>query len=160
MISLSKKDIPNLIFNKLKNIQYDNFTDEEKYIIKTPNQVLKSNLGICYDVVELERELFSKYNYEFKTFFSYQGLPITDNPTHTYLIFKENGKYYWFEISWQSYKAIHGPFDSYKDAINYVESQLLKSSKWTKTHTIEYSKFDYNNLNINQFGNYILNNSK
>ena len=31
-----KEDIPNQIFNLLKDIQYDNFTDEELYIIKTP----------------------------------------------------------------------------------------------------------------------------
>ena len=148
------KDIPSYIFNLLSKVKYDNFTDEEKYIIKTPNQILLYKKGICYDIVETQRFLFNKYNYETKTFFSYKQLPIEDNPTHTYIIFKENNKYYWMECSWQSYKEIHGPFNSYIHVVSYVE-KLLKQ-EWKNIYTIEYKSFDYKNMNINQFGNFII----
>ena len=127
-------------------------------LIKIPNQVLKSKLAICYDLVELERQLFVKYNYEVKTIFSYQNLPIEDNPTHTYLIFKENSKYYWFEISWQAFKSIQGPFNSYLDCIKFVNSKLKESWNSKTIYNLEYNKFNYNNMNVNQFGNYILKN--
>ena len=127
-------------------------------LLKPPEQVFKSKYAICYDLIELERQLFEKYNYEIKTFFSYQNLPIEENPTHTYLIFKEDSKYYWFEISWQSYKSIQGPFNSYLDCVKYVNNKLKESWKSKTIYTLEYKKFNYSNMNINQFGNYILKN--
>ena len=154
---LESKDIPKEILKKLSKIQYDNFTDEEKYIIKTPDQVLKQKQAICYDLVELQREMFNKANYETKTFFSCSKLKMEDDvPTHTYMIFKENNKYFWIEISWHSYRAIHGPFSSYKDGVRYVEKQLKSSDNWKNVITLEYPKFNYRNMNIIDFGNHIL----
>jgi hypothetical protein len=149
---------PKKILYITKRIKCDDFTDENKYIIKPPYKLLKEKLGICYDIVELERYYFSKMGYVFKTFFAYNQLHIEDNPAHTFLVYKEDSKYYWFESAWKTSEGIHGPFRSYKDSLLFV-SKVLKQEYGSDT-ILEYSKFDYKGMNINQFENYVLNNGK
>lgn len=146
---------PKQFLDSMKDIQYDNITDEDKYIIKSPKELLKTKKGICYDQVELEREYFKSNNYEFKTFFAYQSKDPLNNSTHTFLVYKDN-KYYWFENSWESYKGIMGTFNSYKEALEFVKKQLITSSKWKDVNFKEYDRFDYKNMNIKQFATKIL----
>lgn len=152
----SENGVPDRIFKKLSGIRYDNETEDENYIIKTPDEVLKERTAICYDLVELQRKLLEENNYKTKTFFFYEKLPVSSNPTHTAIVFKEDSSYFWMEISWQSYKAIHGPFDSYWDSIDYIKKQLKNSSKWKSVNVLEYKKFDYENMNIRQFAETII----
>jgi hypothetical protein len=149
---------PDDVLKITSGINYDNFTEETDYIVKSPSKVMSSKLGVCYDIVELERRLFNAINYEFKTFFTYEKLPIDDNRTHTFLIFKENKKYFWFESSWQSMRAIHGSFSSYSKAVNYVKKFLLKDNWKSVFKSIKYKKFNYKGMNLNEFGEYIVDN--
>ena len=76
------------------------------YYLQTPEELLKSKCGVCWDQVELERKLFQENNIKFKTYFIY----IVDNdmlPSHTFLTYEYNNKYYWFEHSWAKFKGIH-----------------------------------------------------
>ncbi len=76
------------------------------YYLQTPDELLKSRCGVCWDQVELERKLFQDNNIKFKTYFIY----ITDNdmlPSHTFLAYENDNKYYWFEHSWEIYRGIH-----------------------------------------------------
>lgn len=142
----------------MKNIKYDNFTDENKYIVKSRSRLLKTKKSVCYDQVELERFYFEKWKYNFKTFFAYVNLPVTVSPTHTFLIYKEKNKYYWFENSWGVYRGIHGPFTSYKKGISFVSKQLKKSSKWKEVKLFEYNKPKIRNLNLNEFAENLIKN--
>jgi len=160
ILESNENNIPSNILNTTSKIKYDNFTDEEKYIVKTPVEILSKQKGVCYDIVELERKLFNDNNYKFKTYFAYSALPINDNPTHTFLIFEENKKYYWFESSWNRYRGIHGPFVSYDHALSFVITHLISSSNWKHVFIKEYSEFNYRNMNLNQFGQYIIDNFK
>ena len=139
------------ILRLVNKIQYDNNTPDENYIIKQPDELLKIKKGICYDIVELERTLFTKKNISFKTYFSYVLLDLFESPTHTYLIFEKDKLYYWFESSWFEMRGIHGPYYSYLNAVSHVEDRLLNKSHWTKVKTIEYQKFNYTGLNIPEF---------
>ena len=76
------------------------------YKLQTPDELLESKCGICWDQVELERKLFEDKKISFKTYFIY----IVDDdmlPSHTFLVYQKSGKYYWFENSWEIYKGIH-----------------------------------------------------
>jgi len=150
---------PDELFNYLSDIKYDRHTKEEDYIVKTPEEVLQTRKSICYDQVELERYFFERWKYQFKTFFIYGGLPIENNETHTVLIFKENNKYYWFEHSWEKFRSIQGPFDSYDSAVQKCCDELAKNWKINKIYYIEYNKPNKTHLNANQFANYIIHNS-
>ena len=113
----------NEIMDIMDNIQYG-FMDENNeniidkdiekwnnefnsfYYLQTPDELLKSKCGVCWDQVELERKLFNDVNVPFKCYFIY----ISDEnklPSHTFLTFIMNNKYYWFEHSWYKYKGIH-----------------------------------------------------
>lgn len=100
----SEIDTPEGLLGFMRGIEYDDFGDEDDYIVQTPEGLLASMKGVCYDQVELERKVLS--DYEPSTYFSYRGLPIEDNPTHTFLVYKEDGGYYWFENSWAVQRVI------------------------------------------------------
>lgn len=83
------------------------------YALTSPNQVLENKYGQCWDQVELERDWFSKNNYKFKTLYIMFLFNHENNfPTHSYLVFERNNKWYWFEYSDEINAGIH-EFDSY-----------------------------------------------
>lgn len=106
------------IMNLMKNIEYGwidknnnkhNFVDEtysNNYILQSPNEVIKNKIGVCWDQVELERYYFKGNDWNIKTYFLvyYDG---DKCPTHTFLTFEKNNKYYWFEHSWERFRGIH-----------------------------------------------------
>ena len=78
----------------------------EFYYLLTPEELLERKCGVCWDQVELERKLFEEKNIKVETYFVF----IADQdrlPSHTFLIYEDDGKYYWFEHSWNLYIGIH-----------------------------------------------------
>lgn len=76
------------------------------YYLQTPDELIRTKCGVCFDQVELERKLFKEKNINFKTYFIY----ISDGdmmPSHTFLVYKDNDTYCWFEHSWGMHKGIH-----------------------------------------------------
>lgn len=105
------------------------------YYLQTPEELLISKCGVCWDQVELERALFEKENIKIKTYFIFlqDG---NDLPSHTFLVFKDNSKYYWFEHSWGIYKGIH-EYDSELELLADVKEKFIQSHNYVS----EYSKF-------------------
>ena len=90
------------------------------YKLLSPNEFKKYHGGICWDYCVYEDHIFQKKFNNIKRKFFYvmfdnQGT----NPTHTFMIFEYNKKYYWFESSWKSKIGLY-EFDSEKDALNYI----------------------------------------
>ena len=118
--------------------------------VQNARDVLNSKIGTCWDQVELERAWFEKNNYAFKTIFIwFEVYGENDLPSHTFLIYEKDGKYYWFEHAFESFKGIH-EFNSEHEAIEFVKEKqfefALKNSKNAKLEdraylmTYEYSK--------------------
>ena len=100
-----------------------------QYGLADKDKVLKYGLGQCFDQVELERAWFKEYHYELKTIFIWFLLDYENSyPTHTYLVYKDNNKYCYFEHADESNRGIY-EFDSYLDAIRF---QLEKHIQYTK----------------------------
>lgn len=127
----------NNIMNELNKIEYGwidknntkykevNDLFSENYVLQSPEQIIKNKIGVCWDQVELERYLFKKENIKFNTYF----IVHYDNdkcPTHTFLIYKENEKYYWFEHSWKLFKGIH-EFNTELDALKNIKEKFIKA---------------------------------
>lgn len=74
--------------------------------LQSPEETLKSGVGVCWDEVELERYYFEKLGVKCQTYFIayYDG---KNNPSHTFLTFEDNGKYCWFEHSSWRQKGIY-----------------------------------------------------
>ena len=124
----------NELMKLMSSIQYG-FKDEKGQIIsnenfpnfyrlQTPEELLKSKCGICWDQVELERAFLEKKKIKVKTYFIY----VVDNenlPSHTFLSFESNNKYYWFEHSWEKYQGIH-EYDREIDLLLDVKKLFIK----------------------------------
>ena len=106
-----------------KHYKIDNsFCDN--YILQSPQEIIQNKLGVCWDQVELERYYFKNNNLNIKTYF----LVYYDNdkcPTHTFLIYKENNKFYWFEHSWEKYRGIY-EYNNLTNLLLDVRNKFIK----------------------------------
>lgn len=99
------------------------FIDE--YSLQSPEELISSGHGVCWDITELERDWFAKHGYNFKVFFMMfvTGAP-NDLPTHTFLAFEDQGKWYWFEHSFGEQRGIH-EYASLEELIADVKKKQL-----------------------------------
>ena len=134
------------ILSLMDNIEYgyvDNkgnkYTDDYQnfsslYVLSSPDEVIKSRVGVCFDQVELERYYFKNTCFDVKTYFIVHDVGIKDS--HTFLTYTNNGKYYWFEHAFADYRGIH-EYNSLKDLlcdvsekfINDIENPILDKIK-------------------------------
>ena len=130
------KNGANLINSESWNKNFYNF-----YYLLSPEELLHSKCGVCWDQVELERKLFNDANINCDTYFIY----IDDNenlPSHTFLIFQLNDKYYWFEHSWYDMKGIH-EYNNIKALLNDVKNKFIDSRKNEINSNLNYETFIY-----------------
>ncbi len=122
------------------------------YFLQSPDSVLKSKYGLCYDQVEFARSWFSYNNYLVKTYF-------TKYHNHSFLVYYDNNSYNLFETTFKGSNGIY-PFDNMEEVFDkYIEMQLscAKSDINDDINIIEYSKPLYGQ-NFYQFRDYILTN--
>ena len=97
-------------------------------IVQSGEEVLKTRIGTCWDQVELERLWFKTNDYEFKTIFIWFEMnEENDLPTHTFLVYKSDNKYCWFEHSFEDNKGIH-EFDTFEKVIECVKQKQLEAA--------------------------------
>lgn len=138
MIKINNLKIANDIMKQMEEIEYgwldkNNIINKEfgkyfsdNYILQAPKEVMKNKIGICWDQVELERYYFKNTSYEFKTYF----IVYYDNnncPSHTFLTFKNDNKYYWFEHSYEIFRGIH-EYKTLKDLLLDVRNKFIKDN--------------------------------
>lgn len=98
----------------------------EQCLVQTGEQVLNTKVGTCWDQVELERLWFENNNYEIKTIFIWFEVDYENNyPTHSFLLYKNNNKWYWFENSFESCRGIH-EFNTIEEAVECVKTRQLE----------------------------------
>lgn len=139
-----------------------------KWKLSSPKRLIKVGYGNCFDQVELERDWFINNGYEAKTFYIWFELPYKNSyTTHTYLVYKDREKYYYFEHSDLSNRGIY-EFNSYEEAIKYQKNKhILHNKGFNKVrekelesiHIYEYDKPKYG-LNFNEFIDNILEKGK
>lgn len=102
---------------------------QEQYCVQSGEGVLKSKIGTCLDQTEFERLWFEKNNYSFKTIFAWFEVGRENSfPTHAFLIYEKDNKYYWFEHAWDNLKGIH-EFNSYEEAIKCFREKHFETTK-------------------------------
>ena len=126
----------NIIDNKDKwDNEFDRF-----YYLQEPEELLNTKCGVCWDQVELERHLLSKYNIPIKTYFIYfnhDGML----PSHTFLVYEKDNKYYWFEHSWYRERGIH-EYTTMEELLDDVQKKFMKDYQNTDgiLYIYEYKK--------------------
>lgn len=94
------------------------------YMLQTPEEIMNSKVGVCWDQVELERYYFKEKGIDIKSHF----IVYFDNkkfPCHTFISFEDNNKYYWFEHAWSEHKGIK-EFNSEKELLNEVKKHFIE----------------------------------
>ena len=97
------------------------------YCLQTPDELLKSQYGVCWDQVELERKILT--DAKIKTS-AYNIIHYSEdiNPkmrTHTFLLFDYGNKVYWYEHAWEKHAGTH-QFNSTDDAITAIKKIFVK----------------------------------
>lgn len=164
----AKPNTPLQLLKQLESVQYgwkDNngkihidITDADdyraNYRLQSPKEIIKSQVGVCWDITEFEREWFSKSKYEYAIIYiELNG--IKQRPTHTFLIYKDGGKVCWFEHSFEKYRGIH-KYDSVSRCIHDVinknkEFWNIKSSSIIITKLVEPPKYGINCLSFMEY---------
>ena len=136
--------------NPITHIKSDDFV--KYYILLSPNEFEKYKGGICWDYVAYEAMYFkAKYpNIKFETY--YQVIDNrNDNPTHTFLIFEFNKKWYWFESSWKPNCGVYG-FNNKDDCIEYIMQKLKIPGKNYGTYICKFDAADATMYGMNCVG--------
>lgn len=103
------------------------------YCLQTPDELLKSQYGVCWDQVELERKILT--DAKIKTS-AYNIIHYSEdiNPkmrTHTFLLFDYGNKVYWYEHAWEKHAGTH-QFNSTDDAITAIKKIFVKDELGNK----------------------------
>lgn len=87
--------------------------------------IISSQVGICYDFVEIERDWFTKHHYKFVTIFFIFAVDYENSyPTHTLLAYEENNKWYHFEVADFYNRGIH-EYNSLKDLVATAKNRQI-----------------------------------
>ena len=134
---------------------YDNHFNEF-YYLRTPKEILKSKIGVCWCQVEVERELFVSNNIKCESYWicTYDGENL---PSHTFLVYENDSKFYWFEHSWNKYKGIH-EYNSLNELLKDVKRlHLLNHDYVDKNALTLIYRYEKPKINIkcDEFYNYI-----
>lgn len=120
-----------------KHIKLDS-SIKEKYCLQSPKELIKSKLGLCIDQVELER-YYSKYlTTSYIIVYKNENL----ERIHTFITYKKNNKYYWFEHAWTDLKGIY-EYASLEELLEDVKNKYIKFELKIK--------INQNNLNIYKY---------
>ena len=153
------------IMNIMKKIKYG-FVDHDNGIHRTlkddvenllklqsPDELMESKVGLCWDQVELERDLFSSSGYSCNSFvIVYTDVKRFKN--HTFLIYQDRGLYYWFEHAWEKMEGIH-VFKTPEEALervreNFIKEELHGECEEEALHFFTYSKPKFG-ISCNEF---------
>ena len=133
------------------NIDDESYSDN--YILQSPKEIIKNKVGVCWDQVELERYYFKGNTWNIKTYFI---VHYDDDkcPTHTFLTFEKNNKYYWFEHSWERFRGIH-EYKTLKELLLDIQDKFIKyelNNNYNKNNLFiyHYKKPKYH-LNVLEF---------
>ncbi len=98
----------------------------DSYVLENYDDVLRTNTGNCFDMTEFEREWFTRNGYRVATFFEMVVLPYENiYPTHSFLVYEKDDKYYHFEYSDFNNRGIH-EYGSLEDLLNKQYNSYLK----------------------------------
>lgn len=113
----------------------------KEYRMQYTDEVKRHKNSICWDLCEVEREYFKSRKIPFMTVFAVNK-KMKKNPNHTFLVFKNNGKYYWFEASWDMMKGVR-EYESLEELFDEVKNNFgdfIKGSSYNK-EDIEFYKY-------------------
>lgn len=114
----------------------------EGYALQTPAELRESKLGVCWDQVELEREILKNQEIAARTYF----IVYYDDkkcPTHTFVLFERGDKTIWYEHAWEKHRGWH-EFDSVDEALRNIREKFIELE-------LKDTEINWNNLCIYEY---------
>jgi len=103
--------------------------DWSRAVVQSPEQLIESKKGHCWEQTELARKLFNESNIPNETYFIDVVInDLEETQTHTFLVFQQDSEFYWFEHSWRKYPGIH-KYNSLKELLSDVVRKMLDEEK-------------------------------
>lgn len=105
------------------------------YKLKKGVNFVKSGYGVCWDFCEFERDFFNQLKIKHECYFIVNFLTRSKGgPTHTFLIYEQKGKWYWFEYAWFNYRGIW-EYNSKEEALKDIVSKFINLNATNYNHT-------------------------
>lgn len=139
----------------LKSIYYGTEGGMENWKSRSPEEIMKSKLGVCWDTAELQDYLLNKLGIEHKNIITasdraFRGENGTDE-THTFVVHKTpEDKWKWIEPSWQDYKDNTLEKDTAEELIKEIVNLQSKRNKLPYSYR-ELSKFPGEGKNVERY---------
>lgn len=121
---------------------------QQKYFLQSPEKLMKTKYGVCWDQVELERYYLQQENIKCNSYFivNYDGKIF---PTHTFILVEGGNECFWIEHSWKPYRGIH-KFPTLIKALedignkfnNMLERKYAIKNQETKAYQYEQPNFN------------------
>lgn len=131
-----------------EKIKKQNTTGEDYdkyYRVASPAQFETQCGGVCWDFATYQAMRFQKdfEDIKYKTYYIVFDIP-PYYPTHTFLVFQYNGKFYYFESSFVKYQGVYVS-ESLRDIFNFVLYNMghYKDTKDTRKIQQSCEKNDY-----------------
>lgn len=101
-----------------------------KYKTMTMGQMDKYKVGICWDFVNYQHEMFKRDGIDHDSYMFIKQ--VSDDPndlvTHTFNIVKNGDKQQWFESSWMQKQGVHD-VSSYEDVVKQLDKYYGNSNQ-------------------------------
>lgn len=139
----------NKIFTDLEPNFQNNM--DKLYKIRLGEDFLKNKYGVCWDFCELERLFFLENDIEHECYFIETCInEVEFGPTHTFALFRQKNKWYWFEFSWLYYRGIW-EYSSKEEALKDISSKFQNFYDKKLAITIYKTEKVNKRLNVTQF---------
>lgn len=119
-----------------KGNKHSGINDAQDYSLQSPQELMNSELGICWDRTELYRAYFQNMtNLKYETYY----LLYDDNnscPSHSILVYYKDKKVFWFEPMFQSNECYYSGIHEY----NNIDELLMDFKRvWINSSIINKS---------------------
>lgn len=125
--------------------------DSNEYFLQSPAEVLRNQIGICWDQTELQRAWFASQGIPHETYFLYYYLSDDNCPSHSILTFTHHGKPSWFEPMFKNtevyYAGIHS-YDSIEELLANLRTKFIRNGQASGSLPKE---FHLDNLNLYRY---------
>ena len=102
----------------------------EQYQLQSPEELLKSKVGVCWDFSELAKDWLNKNDFKVKSFFlTWENHERTASyPTHSIEIFEKNDKFYWSDLGFKERPdiLINNTLEDAKEQVKKLQIEIVK----------------------------------
>lgn len=111
------------------------------FSFRSKENVIKSHVGVCWEICEIERDFFIKNKLPFKIIMVHHNDEA--HHCHTFSIFEYDNKFYWFEGVLKGMKDIF-EFDTLEELFEYIIDNFhyVKLDKNFDRNKIQFFEYD------------------